>query len=246
MPIPLDQHGLRPLHRQIDTLEPTAHHTKTPNHIQALDKVTHPHTFTEHHTLATDRDVATPPIRLHKPSDFDPARQYPLLIDVYGGPLSQSVRNRFRAAESECEYGFLIASIDNRGTRNRGKAFEAAAYMKLGDVDLQDQVLGVKYLCRRPYVDSSRVGIYGHSYGGYMAALALLKFPGVFDVAVAGGTVTDWRNYDTIYTERFMRTPQENPEGYDAGSCLKYVDQLPPPAPGSGGGGGGGNGGGVG
>jgi dipeptidyl-peptidase-4 len=163
---------------------------------------------------------------LYKPSHFNPNKKYPLVIDVYGGPLSQSVRARFTPAYTACEYGFLVAKIDNRGTTNRGKAFETATYMKLGEVDLKDQADAVRYLSQRKYVDSKRVGILGHSYGGYMAALALLKYPDVFHVACAGGTVTDWRNYDTIYTERFMRTPQENPEGYDAGSCLKYVSNL--------------------
>ncbi|MHC5024130.1 MAG: S9 family peptidase [Planctomycetota bacterium] len=163
---------------------------------------------------------------LYKPSDFDPARQYPLLIDVYGGPLSQGVRNSYRPAYAQTEFGFIIAKIDNRGTTGRGKAFETAAYLDLGSVDLQDQVDGVRHLAARPYIDGDRVGIFGHSYGGYMAALAILKHPDVFHVAVAGAPVTDWRNYDTIYTERFMRTPEENTEGYDAGSCLTYVDQL--------------------
>jgi dipeptidyl-peptidase-4 len=163
---------------------------------------------------------------LFKPSDFDPDRRYPLLIDVYGGPFSQRVRNVFRPVNPLCELGFLVARIDNRGTRGRGKAFEAAAYMKLGTVDLQDQADGVRALARRPYVDADRVGIFGHSYGGSLAALAGLKHPEVFHVAVAGSAVTDWRNYDTIYTERFMRTPQENAEGYEQGSCLTYAENL--------------------
>ncbi|MCI0363998.1 MAG: DPP IV N-terminal domain-containing protein [Phycisphaerales bacterium] len=163
---------------------------------------------------------------LFKPSNFGADKKYPLLIDVYGGPTSQAVRNRFVGAYAECEYGFLIARIDNRGTGNRGKAFESAVYLRLGDVDLKDQVDGVRHLLERPYVDKARVGIYGHSYGGFMAALALLKYPEVFHAAAAGGTVSDWRNYDTIYTERYMRTPQENAKGYDAGSCKTYAKQL--------------------
>src|SRR5690606_25678169 len=163
---------------------------------------------------------------LYKPADFDPSRKYPLVIDVYGGPFSHGILARFSPAHHGCPHGFLVAKIDNRGTRHRGTAFEAAAYMKLGEVDLKDQVDGVRHLVQRPYVDADRVGIYGHSYGGYMAALAILKYPDVFHVAVAGAPVTDWRNYDSIYTERFMRMPEENPEGYDAGSCLTYAGQL--------------------
>jgi dipeptidyl-peptidase-4 len=163
---------------------------------------------------------------LHKPSDFDSSRKYPLVIDVYGGPFTQAVRNRYAPTKPECEFGWLIAEIDNRGTINRGKAFESAAYLGLGGVDLRDQVQGVRELCERPYVDAARVGIHGHSYGGFMSALAILKYPDVFHAAVAGSAVTDWRNYDSIYTERYMRTPKENTAGYDDGSCMKLAEQL--------------------
>jgi dipeptidyl-peptidase-4 len=163
---------------------------------------------------------------LHKPSGFDPSRKYPLIIDVYGGPASAGLTNRYTAANPNCEFGYLIAKIGNRGTVGRGKAFESATYLKLGGPDLDDQAAGVRYLSERPYVDGSRVGIYGHSYGGYMSALALLRYPKLFHVAVAGAPVTDFRNYDTIYTERYMQTPAENPSGYDAGSCNRIADQL--------------------
>lgn len=163
---------------------------------------------------------------LYKPRNFDPKKKYPLVISVYGGPHSRAIYNRYSLGNPYCEFGVLIAQIDNRGTVGRGKAFESANYRKLGIVDLDDQVAGVKYLSERDYVDASRVGIYGHSYGGYMSALAILKYPGVFDVAVAGAPVTDWRNYDTIYTERYMRTPQESESAYDEGSCLTYAGQL--------------------
>jgi len=163
---------------------------------------------------------------LYKPSDFDPAKTYPLIIDVYGGPYFQTIQNRFQPANSYCEFGCLIAQLENRGTAGRGKAFESATYLKLGTVDIADQAEGVKFLRERPYVDGNRVGIFGHSYGGYMSALAVVRYPDVFHVAVAGAPVTDWRNYDTIYTERYMRTPEQNPEGYDAGSCMTYVKQF--------------------
>ena len=163
---------------------------------------------------------------LHLPRNFDPAKSYPLLIDVYGGPHSVGVTNQFRAAMPYTELGFAVAKIGNRGTVNRGKAFESANYMKLGLVDMDDQANGVKYLRSREYIDGERVGISGHSYGGYMSALALLRYPDVFQVGVAGAPVTHWKNYDTIYTERYMRTPQENPDGYRLGSCMEYVDRL--------------------
>ena len=163
---------------------------------------------------------------LHKPSNFDPDRKYPLIIDVYGGPGTSGISNRYSAANPNCEMGYLIAKIGNRGTIGRGKAFESATYKQLGIPDLDDQAAGVRFLAQRPYVDGDRVGIYGHSYGGYMSALALLRYPEIFDVAVAGAPVTDWKNYDTIYTERYMQTPRENPVGYKAGSCGTHVRNL--------------------
>jgi len=163
---------------------------------------------------------------LHKPSNFDSTRRYPLLIDVYGGPLTAGISNKFTSTNPICELGFLVAKIGNRGTTGRGKAFESATYKNLGGVDLADQVAGVGHLTKRAYIDANRVGIYGHSYGGYLTALALLKHPNIFRAGVAGSPVTDWRNYDTIYTERYMQTPAENPAGYDASSCLTYAKQL--------------------
>ena len=163
---------------------------------------------------------------LSKPSNFDESKKYPLLIDVYGGPASAGLSNRYTPANAICEFGYLVAKIGNRGTIGRGKAFESATYLKLGGPDLDDQADGVRFLSKRPYVDGSRVGIYGHSYGGYMSSLALLRYPDVFQVGVAGAPVTDFRNYDSIYTERYMRTPNENAAGYDAGSCLSLAKSL--------------------
>ena len=163
---------------------------------------------------------------LYKPSNFDPNKKYPLVIDVYGGPNSSAFSNRYSVGNAACEFGFIIAKIGNRGTVGRGKAFESATYMRLGGPDLDDQAAGVRFLGQRDYIDQSRVGIYGHSYGGYMTALALLRYPDLFHVGVSGAPVTHWKNYDTIYTERYMRTPQVNSEGYEAGSCMKYASQL--------------------
>jgi dipeptidyl-peptidase-4 len=163
---------------------------------------------------------------LQKPSDFDPSKSYPLLVDVYGGPQSEGISNRFAATNPVCELGFLVAKIGNRGTINRGKAFESATYLNLGGVDLDDQVAGVTHLAKRSYIDRRNVGIFGHSYGGYLSALAVLKYPDIFKAAVAGAPVTDWKNYDTIYTERYMQTPSENPDGYRRSSCLTYADSL--------------------
>ena len=163
---------------------------------------------------------------LHKPSNFDPQKKYPLLIDVYGGPQSTGITNTWSPANPVCELGFLVAKVGNRGTIKRGKAFESANFRNLGGPDLDDQVSAVQFLGQRDYVDASRVGIWGHSYGGYLSALGILKYPDVFQAAVAGSPVTDWKNYDTIYTERYMQTPRENADGYKSSSCLKYVSKL--------------------
>ncbi len=163
---------------------------------------------------------------LHKPANFDATKKYPLLIDVYGGPQSTGISNTWSPANPVCELGFLIAKVGNRGTIKRGKAFESANFRKLGGPDLDDQASAVQFLTQRKYIDSSRVGIWGHSYGGYLSALAILKYPDLFQVAVAGSPVTDWKNYDTIYTERYMQTPRENAEGYKSASCIKYAKNL--------------------
>ncbi len=163
---------------------------------------------------------------LHKPSNFDPEKKYPLLIDVYGGPQSTGITNTWSPGNPVCELGFLVAKVGNRGTVNRGKTFESANFRNLGGPDLDDQVSAVQFLGQRNYVDTQRVGIWGHSYGGYLSALGILKFPDVFHAAVAGSPVTDWKNYDTIYTERYMQTPRENADGYKSSSCLKYVKKL--------------------
>jgi len=164
---------------------------------------------------------------LHFPTTFDPERRWPLLLQVYGGPTVQTVSNRHRAADPDCEFGFVIARIDNRGTPGRGKAFETASYLALGQVDIDDQAAAVRQLLEsRPYLDPDRVGIAGWSYGGSMALWGLLRHPDLFAAGVAGAPVTDWRNYDTIYTERYMRLPEENPEGYAASSAVEQADRL--------------------
>jgi dipeptidyl-peptidase-4 len=166
---------------------------------------------------------------LFKPADYDPSMSYPLVVPVYGGPHSKAVANRYYRDSGDqrlAQLGFMVWRVDNRGQTGRGKAFETATYMKLGQVDLADQAEAVRQISERTYVDGTRVGIYGGSYGGYMAAIALLKEPDVFHVGVASASVTDWRNYDTIYTERYMRTPQENTDGYDQGSTLPYAENL--------------------
>jgi dipeptidyl-peptidase-4 len=166
---------------------------------------------------------------LYKPKDFDPTQQYAIINSLYGGPGSNEISARYAPnPRSENNRGYLVVKVNNRGTGNRGKAFLGAAYLRLGDIDIQDHADAIRMLRNRPYVDGSRVGIVGFSYGGYMSAMGILKHPDVYTAAVNGSGVTDWRHYDTIYTERYMSTPQLNPDGYDIGRATRedYVKNF--------------------
>ncbi|MBK7644319.1 MAG: DPP IV N-terminal domain-containing protein [Planctomycetes bacterium] len=163
---------------------------------------------------------------LHFPSQFDASRKYPLLVSVYAGPATNGASERFTLPNSLTEYGFLYATLDSRSAAGRGKKFLDAIYLNLGVPEIDDQAAGAKALAERPYVDAKRVGIFGTSYGGYASALCLLRHPEVFAAACACSPVTDWRHYDTIYTERYMWKPQENEQGYEAGSAMTYADGL--------------------
>lgn len=164
---------------------------------------------------------------LYKPADFDPARKYPVIHSLYAGPGSVEFDCGYVAsARRECERGYLLVNAGSRGSGNRGKAFLGATYLRLGVVEMGDQADAIRFLRQRPYVDGDRVGIIGISYGGYMAGMGVFQHPDVYAAAVIGSAVTDWRNYDTIYTERYMSTPQLNPEGYRAGSVMSYVDRF--------------------
>jgi len=163
---------------------------------------------------------------LHKPKDWKEGTRLPAVVQVYGGPFFRTVENTYDPVEPLCEFGVLVVKVDNRGTPGRGKAFEDATYMNLGIADMDDQASAIRQLVERGLVDPARVGITGFSYGGTMSALALLRYPDDFAVAVAGGAVTDWSNYDSIYTERYMRTPAENPKGYEQSSCVRLAGNL--------------------
>jgi dipeptidyl-peptidase-4 len=166
-----------------------------------------------------------------KPRDFDPGRTYPLLLYVYGGPGSQTVRDswggtRYLWHQMLVRDGILVASVDNRGTGARGRQFEKQVYMRLGQLETADQLAAVRQLGDLASVDASRIGIWGWSYGGYMALMTSLLGGDQVAAAIAGAPVTSWELYDTIYTERFMRTPQENPEGYSVGAPLSHAEGL--------------------
>jgi dipeptidyl-peptidase-4 len=163
---------------------------------------------------------------LHFPSNFDPTKKYPLLLSNYGGPSTNAFKETFAYPNALTEYGFLIANIDGRNVGGRGKKLLDQLYGNLSIVEMDDFAEGIKSLYDRPYFDKERVGVYGTSYGGTTAAACLLRFPDVFHVAVANSAVTDWRNYDTIYTERFMNLLENNKAGYEAANLMNYAPDL--------------------
>jgi dipeptidyl-peptidase-4 len=151
------------------------------------------------------------------------------MMFVYGGPESQEVRDEWGTSSWHyllLQKGYMVVCVDNRGTDGKGEEFRKSTYMQLGKLEFEDQVAAGRYLGTLDYVDPDRIGIWGSSYGGYMASLCITRGGGVFRLAIAISPVTSWRYYDTIYTERFMRTPQENPHGYDAYSPLYHADKM--------------------
>jgi dipeptidyl-peptidase 4 len=163
------------------------------------------------------------------PPGFQPGQTYPLVLSVYGGPGAGSVANSFPRGLSDyflAQQGIIVMSVDHRGSGHFGKKGEALMYRRLGYWEMNDYVEAVKYLRKLPFVDGNRIGITGGSYGGYVAALALMKEPGYFHCGIAAYSVIDWRLYDAVYTERYMDTPQQNPDGYRDASVLNYVDQY--------------------
>jgi dipeptidyl-peptidase-4 len=163
---------------------------------------------------------------LHFPSNFRPYRRYPLLISVYAGPGTVGAHETFTLPSTLTEFGFLVASFDSRSASGRGKRFLDAIYQRLGQVEVDDQAAGVKSLWDLRYVDKRRVGMFGTSYGGTVSATCLVRHPEVFQAACANSAVTDYRNYDTIYAERYMWIPQENKAGYDTASVMSHVTNL--------------------
>ena len=169
--------------------------------------------------------------RMIKPANMDPGRTYPAVVYVYGGPNIQLITNNWTGGSDlwpfyMAQRGFIVFTLDNRGSANRGKEFEQATFRQLGVVEREDQLAGIKFLLNEKYIDRNRIGIYGWSYGGFMSASLMTRNPGIFRAAVAGGPVIDWRLYEIMYTERYMDTPQENNQGYFESSLLNYVSGL--------------------
>lgn len=165
-----------------------------------------------------------------KPTDFDPTKKYPVLFCNYGGPGSQQVANRFGAVsfwhQMLAQKGYIVVSVDNTGTGFRGEEFKKKTYLQLGKLEIEDQIDAARHLATLPFVDGKNIGHWGWSYGGFMSSLAITKGSDVFSAAVAVAPVTSWRYYDNIYTERYMRTPQENGKGYDENAPINYVSRI--------------------
>jgi dipeptidyl-peptidase-4 len=185
---------------------------------------------TEFGTLEAE-DGQTLYYRIKKPGDFDAGKRYAVIVSVYGGPQGQRVTNEWSAGFEEVlvNNGFIVFSLDNRGTGFRGVQFDAPLYRHMGQIEVVDQIVGVDYLKSLDYVDADRIGVFGWSYGGYMALMCMLKAPEAFAAGVSGAPVTDWALYDTHYTERYLGTPQDNADGYAASSVFPYVENLAGP-----------------
>ena len=165
---------------------------------------------------------------LLKPADFDASKKYPVLMVQYSGPSSQEVRNRWSIGWEYylAENGYVVVCVDGRGTGARGEQFRKCTYRKLGEQEVADQVAAANYLTSLPFVDASRIGIWGWSYGGYVALACMVNGGGIFKTGIAVAPVTDWKLYDSAYTERFMRRPQENFKGYEAATLLDKAENL--------------------
>ena len=169
--------------------------------------------------------------RMVKPMDFDPSKKYPTVVYVYGGPHAHNVEASWHWGSRSWETymaqkGYILFVLDNRGSEDRGRDFEQVTFRRLGQEEMKDQMKGVEFLCSLPYVNSSRLGVHGWSYGGFMTTSLMTTYPDVFKVGVAGGPVIDWKWYEVMYGERYMDTPQQNPEGYKLTSCINKAKNL--------------------
>ncbi len=170
--------------------------------------------------------------KLYKPKNMQPGKKYPVIVRVYGGPHAQRVTNSWQGADMTqymLQQGYIVYQLDNRGSNYRGTAFEFPIYETLGQIEVADQITGVKFLHTLPYVDKERIGIFGHSYGGYMALMTMFKAGDYFKAGVSGAPVTDWLLYDTHYTERYLNHPKVNAAGYEQSSVFPYIAGLSGP-----------------
>lgn len=182
-------------------------------------------------TIKDSFDKADLYCRMITPPDYDPSKKYPVIVYVYGGPHAQLVHNQWMGGARMWQHymaqkGYIAFTLDNHGSAGRGQAFEDVIHRQLGKVEMADQMKGIKYLKSLSFVDTTRIGVHGWSYGGFMTISLMVNYPETFKVGVAGGPVIDWKYYEVMYGERYMDTPQENPEGYESSSLLNQVQNL--------------------
>ena len=225
----IDQYSSLEIASRIDIIETNGKKTETlldnPNHLQSYAMPS-----TEVFSIQ-NRDGVELYCRMIKPADFDATKKYPVIVYVYGGPHAQLVTNSWLGGAGLflnylAQEGFIVFTLDNRGSANRGFEFETALHLNMGSVEIEDQMEGIRYLKALPYVDSARIGVHGWSYGGFMTIGMMLNEPDIFKVGVAGGPVTDWKYYEILYGERYMGTPENNPTGYEHSSLLNKADKL--------------------
>jgi dipeptidyl-peptidase-4 len=224
----------------ISTPEQVSLHKANGDHITWLEenKVTEDHPIAPYYskliqpkfgTLSADDGKTDLYYKLYKPENMAPGKKYPVIVRVYGGPHAQLIKNDWQGADMTqymLQQGYIVFQLDNRGSNYRGTAFEFPIYEKLGEIEIADQITGVKYLQSLEFVDKERIGVFGHSYGGYMTLMSLFKASDYFKAGVSGAPVTDWLLYDTHYTERYLNHPDINPEGYKESGVFPYVDGL--------------------
>ncbi len=206
------------------------------NIIKELDKAQDPFDNIDNKPIITidsliAKDGTVLYTRMIKPKDFNPNKKYPVIVYVYGGPHAQLITDYWTAGAGNflpylATQGYIVWTMDSRGSANRGYEFESAIWHNCGTKEIEDQMLGIEYLKSLPYIDSERIGVDGWSYGGFMTLGMTLRNPGVFKVATAGGPVIDWKWYEVMYGERYMGTMQDNPEGYKNASILSYIDNM--------------------
>lgn len=227
----------------ISTPEQVSLHQANGEHVTWLEenKVTKDHPISPYYnnliqpkfgTLTSSDGKTSLYYKLYKPENMAPGKKYPVIVNVYGGPHAQLVTNNWQGADITqymLQQGYIVFQLDNRGSNYRGTAFEFPIYEKLGEVEVDDQITGVKYLHSLEFVDKNRIGIFGHSYGGYMALMSMFKASDYFKAGVSGAPVTDWLLYDTHYTERYLNHPEVNADGYDKSSVFPYVTDLNSP-----------------
>ena len=199
--------------------------------ISSSDKLSDLKIGTAEISTLTAKDGSILYTRLIKPSNFDPKKKYPVLVYVYGGPHAQLITNSWLDGANlwmywMAEQGYLVYTLDGRGSAERGFEFESQIHRRLGTVEMEDQLTGVDYLKSLPYVDANRLAVHGWSFGGFMTTSLMLRHPDVFQVGVAGGPVTDWKYYEIMYGERYMDRPEENPKGYEESCLLTHAGNL--------------------